>query len=93
MDISDSRAVIRLVERPHTTCSFQVTSAITHKTWYRKVVAMHFGFITRPSYLEYSLAERIGISDSRAIVQYVKRRYTTFNFRIVCVIVHKIVYL
>ena len=38
--ISNSRAVIRHVERLHMTCSFRVTSVSTHKMSYWKVVVM-----------------------------------------------------
>ena len=39
IDISDSRAVIRYVERQNATCTFRVTSVSMHKMLYRKVVA------------------------------------------------------
>ena len=32
------------------------------------------------------------MSASRAIVEYEKHRYTTFTYRVVCVITHKMVY-
>ena len=93
MDISNSGAVNSCVESPHTTGSFRVTSVSTHKTWYRKVVAMRVSshispIISHRSYLA-SSSKRIDISDSRAIVLWVKRPRTTFSFRVVYVITVK----
>ena len=39
--MSNSRAVIQYVERPHMTYSFQVTSVDKHNMSYQKVVAIH----------------------------------------------------
>ena len=44
-------------------------------------------------YLAYSLTKIIDISDSRAVVRKVKRPYTMFSFRVVCVIIHKMAYM
>ena len=38
--ISDSRAIVRYLKRPHATCSFQDTSVSTHETTNRKVFSM-----------------------------------------------------
>ena len=63
--------VIRYVERAHTTCSFGVTSIGTHKL--NGISQSGFDSCLDPQLAEAishtALTERIGISDSRAIVR------------------------
>ena len=93
IDISDSKAVIRYVERPYPTSSFRVTSVSAHKT-----VVPECGCdacldpyladrISRPT-----LIQRIDISDSRTVVGSVERSYKTLSFRVVRVSTHKMAY-
>ena len=53
-----------------------------HKWHIGKRLQRVFGAITRQLYLTYSLTQITDISNSRAVVCYVERPYTTCSFRV-----------
>ena len=82
MNISDSRAVLRYAERPYTTCSFRVMRVSTQYGLSERDcdVCLEPYLTIRISHP--ALEQKIEISDSRAVVRYVQRPYTTCSFRV-----------
>ena len=93
MHISNSKAVIRYVEHPSTTCSFRGKTVSTHKMYW-KVIAM-LVYIHNSAIISYTctaLTQNIDIFDSRVDFQSAQRPYTTCSFRVMDVSKHKTAY-
>ena len=92
-NVSDSRAVFWYAEHPYNACSFKLCVYIQcismHKLIIGKRLSCAFGAITHYHVSHPALTQAIDSSNSRAVIQYVERPYTTCSFWVMSVSMHK----